>query len=305
MAGRRGYYAFITTRSPGGWTFRETLGSLLRQTVKPERILVYNNGSEEPEGLPDGVECISRFHPYDIRRVAGYWNEMLERTPRWVFAILFSSDDAAYPPEYMERMLGELSDGRTAVVSGSRGFRASPDGFQLPEGHGRVVRADFLEEVGWRIPEVYGYESWMCYEALRRGYGVRRLEDVGYVHLRLLGMEHGLADWGISMRCLGYYPPFVLLRWLYNLAARRREFPARTILRVLLDYALAPLRCRGDPYYGRYPDHEELTKFVSSMQRRRLRTAILSIPNRRRNRRGQPLDGGEPRRGNLFKPSAD
>jgi len=273
MSERLNYVVIISTH---GRTkeLTQTLNSLLSQTRSPQAIVVLDDSlNPVPKNLNERIYYMRDPKPdYDSRRVVKNWNRLLDyiHDQEWrPFLIMISGDDCVYPPNYAESIVHLFkSDPSLAVASGVRGsVTAPPDGFRIPEGSGRFIRSDFLLEVGWNFPEIYGYEPWIVYEAIRRDRNIAVLSSLRYEHLERLGHSHSFVEWGPMMRCLGYHPLFAFARILYGLW-KDGEVSRKAWAKILIDYLISPFSKRDDPYYKLHD--AGFRKFVRSFQLRRL-----------------------------------
>ena len=93
-----------------------------------------------------------------------------------------------------------------------------------PRGSGRIVDAKFWREVSsLRYPEVWGWESWLCFKAMQLGYETKSFVDVE------LGLQRHtrhdpkkMREWGKAMYALGYNWKYALGRSLLMLIERPR-----------------------------------------------------------------------------------
>jgi len=280
MSGELDYVVIISTH---GRTreLTQTLNSLLSQTRLPEAIVILDDSPiSSPVNLNDKVHYLRDPKPhYDSRRIVNNWNRLLDYVlnQRWTPSLMMiSGDDCIYPPHYAERVACLFeSDSSLAVASGVRGsVAAPPDGFKIPEGSGRFIRSEFLRKLGWHFPEVYGYESWIVYEAIRGDRKVAVLNNLQYEHLGRLGYSHRFVEWGPMMRCLGYHPLFALARTFYGFW-KDGEVSRMAWVKILTDYLLSPLTKRGDPYYKLHD--AQFRKFVRSFQLSRLHSLSRAL----------------------------
>lgn len=273
MSGRLNYIVIISTH---GRTreLMKTLNSLLLQTKPPQGIVILDDSPNPvPKNLNERIHYMRDPKPdYDSRRVVENWNRLLDyiHDQEWRPSLVMTSgDDCIYPSNYAESIAHLFeSDPSLAVASGVRGsVTAPPDGFKIPEGSGRFIRSEFLGELGGHFPEIYGYEPWIVYEAIRRNRKIAVLDSLRYEHLERLGHIHSFVEWGPMMRCLGYHPLFAFARILFGLW-KDGEVSRMAWARILIDYLISPLTKRDDPYYKLHD--AGFRRFVRSFQLRRL-----------------------------------
>ena len=281
------WFAMATARNSEE-TISETLLSVLHQTRPPRYVLVVNDGSSDstPEILADLQQKFTQLHVitnedrgYDIRRIVHNWNKALQAAEDLgdTGFHFITADDCVFPENYVAFLLDRFQeDQKLAIASGTRGLRIRTKDENLPEGAGRMIRQSFFETVGGRYPPKYGYESWILYKALQRGYRVNKFLDLKYAHSRKFGSQHRFVEYGAMMRCLGYYPLYAVARSVRNALRGSEEFPVGASARMLFDYLFSNYVYRGDPYYVGYEQYydEDFRTFVGSLQRRKLLRAI-------------------------------
>lgn len=219
------YYAIVTCRNSED-NIKAALNSLKDQTLKPEYVIVVNDGSTDrtTEILNDVQKDWNSLHVithsdwgYDIKRVAKNWNEAIKLTRdkglQKVDYHLIATDDSVYSKDYAEKIIAHMdSHPNMAIVSGNY-TKYKP---VMPHGAGRFVRNSFFERAYWHgyYPEKMGYESAILYEANHRGYVYSVLNDARFEHTKPLGRSHKFIEFGASMQTLGYHPLFALARFL-------------------------------------------------------------------------------------------
>lgn len=219
------YYAIVTCRNSDD-NIKAALNSLKDQTLKPEYVIVVNDGSTDrtTEILNDVQKDWNSLHVithsdwgYDIKRVAKNWNEAIKLTRdkglQKVDYHLIATDDSVYSKDYAEKIIAHMdSHPNMAIVSGNY-TKYKP---VMPHGAGRFVRNSFFERAYWHgyYPEKMGYESAILYEANHRGYVYSVLNDARFEHTKPLGRSHKFIEFGASMQTLGYHPLFALARFL-------------------------------------------------------------------------------------------
>jgi glycosyltransferase involved in cell wall biosynthesis len=275
------YWVLVTTRNRHE-NLRRTLQSLWHQTLQPRLIIVFDDGSN-PRVANDDPErqAVLRREDegYDINRIVVNWNACLsEGTQRSIATssdyLLISADDCEYPPNYAESLIEWMRANEMQVASGSRGIKASWDGWKAPEGTGRMISTRFLKEIGFHIPERAGYEPWIFLEAMRRGYNVGSYSHLQYVHLEKFGGGHGFVQWGHIAHALGYDPIFFTARCLKNLATS--DLPRGAVIRMYLVYLKDFIWKPKGAFYQGFSD--EFRAFVKSTQRKRLLKLLRISP---------------------------
>jgi cellulose synthase/poly-beta-1,6-N-acetylglucosamine synthase-like glycosyltransferase len=156
--------------------------------------------------LPDaGVSKLGR------PSLAAVHNVALRRARRITpEAVLIVGADHLLPRTYLRQLSQRMTE-NTAIASGS--IKNEHLVSENPSGSGRLVPAWFLDEVDWRYPVIWGWESAWIYQAWRRGYETRCYQDVvtegqrpNRAHRRDLSNRVS-RYYGYGMRQLGYYWP--------------------------------------------------------------------------------------------------
>lgn len=285
----KNYWVIMTTRNRAK-ILDSSLQSLYAQSVPPRHIIIFDDGSNPPadpvrsQSVPLTV-LRREDEGYDIRRVVKNWNACLSFAIKNSFIdssdfVLISGDDCSYPHDYAEQLITKMASGNVDVASGSRGLKYPPDGWKPPEGSGRMVSHRLLRLIGNQFPEQCGYESWLVYEALRRGLRVACYSDLSYDHLASFGVgSHRFVEWGHMGHTLGYDPVFFVARWVKNLAVG--DIPRRSIIRILMQYFRGFVDRPNNGFYK--PFAPEFRAFVARTQRRRLMTVLLGRVSKRSN----------------------
>lgn len=220
------YFVIVTCRN-SEHNIKQSLSSLKDQTVKPEYIIVINDGStDRTQEILNDIQKNSNGslhviqHPdwgYDVNRTVKNWNEAIKLTKdkdlQKTEYHLIATDDTVYSNDYAEKIIAFMdSNLQVAVVSGSYA-RDKPS---MPHGAGRFVRNSFFQNASWQgyYPEQMGFESAILYEANSCGFATYVLNEAKFQHTRPLGRVHKFREFGASMRTLGYHPLFAIARFL-------------------------------------------------------------------------------------------
>lgn len=275
------YFAIVTCRNSQD-TIADALESINGQTLRPEFMIVIDDGSSDK--THDILEKLRKklmtlyiiTNPdlgYDISRVVQNWNEALKQTkelekPTTDYHMI-AADDTVYSRDYAEKVTSFLdSNPSVAIASGSY----SKDKHVMPHGAGRFVRSTFFQSAMWSglYPERMGYESAILYEANRCHYSFTVIPEAKFEHLRPLGTSHKFYEFGASMRTLGYHPLFALGRFFKYFITG--EITGRMGATYMLYYYLtyAPKSIGYNRMY-----EPSIRKFIRDGQIRRLKKIVL------------------------------
>ena len=162
------------------------MSHLLSQTVKPDTILIVNDGSTD--NTVDVVEEIQKdfdgksIHFCHLHRSSGYglgYSRNLFIGTKWLdkqrnpYDLLMLLDaDQRLAPDYIELCVAQF-DPDTAIVGGvTRGTEFKPE---QPRGAHRILSKEFLDK--HPFPLTYATDSFHFYEAIQNGYKVKVVKD--------------------------------------------------------------------------------------------------------------------------------
>ncbi|MGD0177122.1 MAG: glycosyltransferase family A protein [Candidatus Bathyarchaeia archaeon] len=267
-----------------------TLTSLLSQSLRPERIIVVDDGSTDQ--TPDLLKTYEQQHEgtikiltlpdrgFDIRRVPsninGAWKDAEDSGLKSDF-FMISGDDCCYAPNYTEFLVSRMRADHTIVVASGRPS-SSREGFSRehsPSGSGRMVDSRFWREVGSEYPVRAGWETWLLYAASQKGLKVRLFDDVVFDHLQPRGTRHQFAYWGAAMQTLGYHPLYALGRIAKN--AVSPTIAPRRAVNMIRGYLEARLGS-NDSFLS--PFNSSLRSFVYQQQAYRIASIVESVGRR-------------------------
>jgi glycosyltransferase involved in cell wall biosynthesis len=277
------YFAVVTCRNSQE-TIRKALSSIKEQTIKPEHVIVINDGSTDK--TKDILDDMQKNWPslyvitnpdlgYDISRVVKNWNAAIKLNRnsrlRETDYHMIATDDTIYPPDYTKKIMSYMdSNPSIAIASGKYSKHRSV----MPHGAGRFIRNSFFEKTVWHgyYPEQMGYESATLYEASRCGYSYIVIDDAEFKHTRPLGETHKFYEFGASMRTLGYHPIFALGRFIKYFITG--EITGRLGATYMLYYYLTytPKSVGYDRMYD-----TNIRQYVRENQVQRLKNIILSF----------------------------
>lgn len=261
-----------------------TLDSLLRQTLRPMQLVVVDDGSNDATGeiLAHYAQEYSRVvevlslpdKGYDIRRVPSNinlaWSSAATGGLKTDY-FMVSGDDCSYPPNYSKSLITRMmAIPQVVVTSGRPSSKANVSQEHSPSGSGRMIRCSFWCEVGERYPLKAGWETWLLYKAVEKGFQVKLFDDLNFEHLRPRGAKHQFEYWGAAMHTLGYHPLYAIGRIAKN--AVGPDIAISGSLNMLRGYLLAHF-ASVDPFIS--PFEPSLRKLVHRQQAYRI-TRIAS-----------------------------
>jgi hypothetical protein len=265
---------------------KRTLDSLLNQTLKPEGMVIVDDGStDSTPGILRGyeqehhatVKVITRpDNGYDIRRVPSNinlaWKSMSASGLASDF-FMISGDDCFYPPHYAASLLAKMrTDPRTVVASGRPSTSTPLSREHSPSGSGRMINEQFWLDVGGKYPLIAGWESWLLYMAFLNGLKGSLFGDLVFEHFQPRGAKHQFIYWGAAMRTLGYHPLYAMGRIAKN--ALTTTVGPKGSIKMLRGYFQARLGS-DDEFVA--PFDSVLRQFVYRQQAQRIVRVVMSI----------------------------
>jgi len=264
---------------------KRTLDSLLNQTLKPDEIVIVDDGSTD--STPNILWVYERDHNarvkvitrpdngYDIRRVPSNinlgWKSMSASGS--ANDLMISGDDCFYPPKYAESLLAKMYTDRRIVVASGRPSTSTPLSREhSPSGSGRMIDEQFWLDLGGRYPLIAGWESWLLYMASLNGFKASLFGDLMFEHFQPRGAKHQFIYWGAAMQTLGYHPLYAMGRIAKN--ALTTTVGPKGSINMLRGYFQAKL---GSDNEFVAPFDPVLRQFVSKQQAQRIVRVAMSI----------------------------
>jgi glycosyltransferase involved in cell wall biosynthesis len=218
-----GTYSVIVTCRNSEKSIESTLNSLINQSIKPEYIIVVDDGSTDNTNILLKDIQVKNKHlyiitnpdlGYNIGRVVNNWNKALALAKKLKLNPtdyhMIAPDDAEYEEKYCEKIITYMdTDPSIAIASGNY----DTNEYLIPRGAGRLIRNSFFFSVYSCYPERMGYETIIFYSAIQNNLKYKVITEARFVHTRALGSNHHFYEFGASMRTLGYHPLFALGRF--------------------------------------------------------------------------------------------
>ena len=270
------YYAIVFGRN-GASNISNALDSLMKQTIKPGKIIIIDDGSTD--GMAEIVFKFAQDHPdlveayetdsnvSDFSKLPLLWNFGLRKEFDYHLIV---PNDIVIVPNYAELILKEMDNNPLLIVcSGDYGNKTAIS----PHGGGRFVRQDFFFE---HYPNGYarklGYESEILERAFLLGFQTKVIHEADIIHKDALGHSHNFAEFGYGMKCLGYYPPYALARVVWDFF-HNKSVGKKGSIRMLYYYLTFTPDDEG--YYSRFD--EELCRKIYNRQKKMLFQAMIYI----------------------------
>lgn len=188
-----------------------SLKSLVNQTLKPESIIVVDDGSTDKTfEIADSFKEVSviKFqekheswlHEPELAKV---FNLGISKLQNDLDFVMFSASDIIYPEEYLQSLVSSMNIETNVAIGGGviQGERC-----HRPRGAGRIVRVDFLKSIGFGYPIRIGYEGYLLLKAEQLGYKVA-VFPIAYKTARKSGVNYATKHFyneGMSSKALGY-----------------------------------------------------------------------------------------------------
>lgn len=279
------YWVVVVARN-GEQTIKQTLNSLMSQTLPPLRIIVVDDGST------DATPAILREYGqlnhelvrtiklpncgYDIRRVPANINlasRSASENGLDTDFFMISGDDCSYPASYAQSLTTRMSESRGLVVTSGRPSSGGVTNQEhTPSGSGRMIDSSYWHQVGARYPVKAGWETWLLYEARERGFRVKLFDDLIFDHARPRGSKHQFVYWGAAMLTLGYHPLYAIGRIAKNAIAG--TISIRGSMNLLRGYVQTALGSE-DPFMA--PFEPSLRHFVRTSQIQRIANLLARL----------------------------
>jgi poly-beta-1,6-N-acetyl-D-glucosamine synthase len=227
-------YVVITPVRDEESFLRETIESMVRQTILPQEWVIVNDGSKDNTGkiIDEYAACYPWIHGLHRKdrgfRAAGggvvdAFNDGYRslKSHDWDYVSKFDGD-LTFEPDYFEKCFAEFErDTKLGVgggiicylIDGVKQFEAGPK-FHV-RGATKIYRRKCWHDIGgfWPAP---GWDTMDEVKASRLGWGTRTFPDLHLVHHRHTGAADGrwatLIKYGRANYICGYHPLFMLAK---------------------------------------------------------------------------------------------
>ena len=238
-------YVLITPAKNEEAFIRNTLDSVVGQTVLPEHWVIVDDGStdhtaEIVEGYTkrhSWIELVRRAQDRDrnFASKAHAVNAGLERVQSLEFEIVGNLDaDVSFEPDYMEFLMRKFREDPELGVAGTPftqdgNYDSSKDSFEgqnYVAGPCQLFRRECFQEIGGYVPNRAGGVDWIAAMTARmKGWKVRSFSEKRYHHHRTLGTAgkgalRALFSYGEKDYYLGGSPVWQLFRVAYRMTKK-------------------------------------------------------------------------------------
>jgi glycosyltransferase involved in cell wall biosynthesis len=291
-------YVLITAAHNEELFIEKALDSVCAQTRKPERWIVVDDGSTDRTA--EIVQGYAKRFPWielmqrpqrEHRSFAGKAdavNAGLDHVRSVEFDVVGNLDaDVSFEPDYMEFLIGKLSDDPRLGVVGTPfiekdGYDSARDSFEgenYVAGPCQLFRYECFQDIGGYVPNPAGGVDWIAVMTARmKGWKVQSFPEKRLHHHRSLGTAERSAfaasfSYGEKDYYLGNSPVWQLFRVAYRMT-KRRVFTDG--LALLLGYSWAALR------RVKRPVTPELMRFHRQEQMKKLKAIFRALLRFRR-----------------------
>jgi glycosyltransferase involved in cell wall biosynthesis len=285
-------YVLVTPARNEEAFIEKTLGSMVRQTLPPERWIIVDDGSTDETG--EIVERYASRYPWielvrlpqhRDRSFAGKvhaFNAGLERVQSLQFDVIGNLDaDLSFEPDYLEFLMRKFSEDLKLGVAGTPfiedGYDSARDSFEGENhvaGGCQLFTRQCFQDVGGYIPNRAGGIDWIAVTTARmKGWKTRSFPEKRFHHYRTLGTaERSSAAATFSYGEKDYYLGGSPIWELFRVAYRMTKQPVLIDgLALLSGYCWAALRRMKRPITP------ELIRFHRREQMKKLRAIFRSL----------------------------
>jgi glycosyltransferase involved in cell wall biosynthesis len=197
-----------------------SLVSLSRQTLKPNGIIVVNDGSIDQTAqisakYADVINLPIHEENYAGRpELAKILNEGLKQVPGDSDYVLILGADQSLPEKYIESIVLRMVQEDVKIASGY--IKGEPHHPEMPRGGGRIYDFKIFKMIGF-FPVNWGWESHVLFKAMQMGYKVKCYRDIDTGEVRATSIsKRKLYYYGKGMKALGYDLKYALGRAILN-----------------------------------------------------------------------------------------
>ncbi len=256
-----------------------TIQSVEAQTIRPKAFIIVDDGSTDstPEIIRKypWIHLITRKDRGFRHRgagVAGAVNqgiiEASNLVPSWEFLCKLDAD-IILPSDYFQRifeLLAKCENARVGIISGV--VKGEKTNIEHPRGAARIYRRKTWEDIGGRLAEIHGWDTYTDLRARQFNWETRGIPEITIIQRRpTAGREQPLTvafQVGRTMHLLGYHPLVAL--------ARGVRLCGRNLIAFIV-LSLTFLFSQLNRHFLILP--KDYYQFVKRVQKQRIRTTIL------------------------------
>ena len=242
--------------------------SILNQTLKPDKIVVVNDGSIDRTAeicRSFGAKVIDLpFHPesYTVDpstswKLAEVLNHALPPPEDYDYMIQISPD-IVLESDYIETIISRMQENPKLVIAGGQ-IEGEPCYSSHVRGAGRVYKVSWWNRYIKKFPLSYTYESYPLFKARALGFEVKSFPDVRMWALRPTRQYKPCH--GYAMRELGYFPPYAIARCLLSILKE-----PKTGVKMLTTYINCPFPKLSDTQVTNWLKQYQVQKIFNFMK---------------------------------------
>jgi glycosyltransferase involved in cell wall biosynthesis len=248
----------------------KTLDSLNTQTLKPEFIVLVDDGSKDRTAdvaMSHGVSVLRRpdrgFRATGsplLAEVINYGLMEIQKREPWDYVMVLGADHIL-TKNYIDEIVRRMRRDPEVVIAS--GIIVSEDKFnRYPRGSGRVVKYSFWTEIGFRYPIYYGWEAYILYKALQKGYKLAVYKDLRTYVQRKTGRFTKYLEYGRGMQALGYDQLYALGKAIFSSLEQK---DIKVFVKLMAGYSSLMIH------------HYDVAPFVRKMQRYFIARQVLRM----------------------------
>ena len=235
-------YVIVTPARDEEKHLESTLQAVIAQTIRPERLVIVNDGSSDRTGAI--AEEFASRHPWIVvvhrpdrgrrKNGAGVVETFYEGYKRlegvaWDFLIKLDAD-LSFAPDYFQRCLQEFERDSNLGVGGGALYNLTPGGPEFephPWFHVRGATKIYRRACWEQIDGIWPGPGWDTLDELKAnmvGWSTRTFRGVEAYHHRMTGAAEG--GWSDNVKngrgnyVVGYHPLYVLARCIHRLGRK-------------------------------------------------------------------------------------
>lgn len=253
----------IAARNEEGY-LGKTLQHLLNQTLRPEMIVVVDDGSSDRTAeiaTQYGVVVLrrrdKRYSSLGLHKARNVGLRFLDEINGFDYVMILDADQLL-SKTYIQKIVTRMEKDRSLVIASGE-IVGEPS--RAPRGSGRVYRFDLLREMGY-FPINYGSESYPLYKALKMGYKVEVFRDALSLGQRPTSLSsRKLYIHGKGMKALGCDPLYFSWEFLLKFL----DSP-KGALSMLIGYFFSDVQKYSDLNIGEWQRRMLLKRLVQKIK---------------------------------------